>query len=160
MINCTFEHGSQTNLRHVTCDAIIVKAGKVLLEKRGSFKGKKLLESGKWALIGGFLDLNETIVQGIKREIKEEIGIEVDSLELFRIVNHPDRPNEDRQNVTFVFVTEDIKGDPKADGEEVSELKWFELENLPDPKDMAFDHLESIELYKKFLKENHNLPIY
>lgn len=44
----------------------------------------------------------------------------------------------------------------KTSDEEVTELQWFDLDKLPE---IAFDHGDSIELYKKYLKEKFILPI-
>ncbi len=159
MINCKFENGSQTSLRHITVNTIIVREGKVLLGKRGTYNGKPILESGKWALIGGFLDRDETILDAIRREAKEESGWEIDNLQLLRINDLPDRPKEDRQNVDIIFFADAVKQMPN-ENEEVKELKWFDLDNLPPSEQIAFDHEEDINLYIKCLKnkESLNLP--
>ncbi len=56
MITCTFEKGYRASLRHIVTHAIVEKHGKLLLIKRVG----DLLESGKWALPGGFLDRDGT----------------------------------------------------------------------------------------------------
>jgi ADP-ribose pyrophosphatase YjhB (NUDIX family) len=158
MISCQFENGSKANLRHVTVNAIIIKDGKVLLGKRGTFKGKPILESGKWALIGGFFDRDENLTQAVKREVREETGWEIDNLQLLRINDSPKRPMEDRQNVDMIFLAEAVKQN-KIESEEVKELEWFNLNNLPVKEQIAFDHGEDIELYKKYLQEKFPIPV-
>lgn len=56
----------------VTVDSVVVQSGHVLLIKRRASPGK-----GKWALPGGFLDQNETIIDSAIRELREETGIKV-----------------------------------------------------------------------------------
>ncbi len=59
----------------VTIKALIVKDGKILLLK----EPKPL--SGKWELPGGGLDFGENIYAGLRREIEEELGVQVASID-------------------------------------------------------------------------------
>lgn len=160
MITCTFENGSVASpgLRHITVGTIVVKDNQVLLGLRGTYKGEPILESGKWALLGGFFDRDESMRDAVKREVMEESGWEVDDIELFRINDNPNRPKEDRQNVDMIFTAKAIKQVAKPD-EEVKELRWFPLDSLPSASEMAFDHGEDLELYKKHLNINLKMPI-
>ncbi|MFA5872217.1 MAG: NUDIX hydrolase [Parcubacteria group bacterium] len=158
MINCQFEDKNKASLRHVTVDTIIVKAGKVLLGKRGTFRGKPILESGKWGLIGGFLERDENLEQAVRREAREETGLELKNIFLLKINDNPNRPAEDRQNVSMIFVAEP-EGDEKVNSEEVWELRWFDLEDLPPYEQIAFDFSENLKLYKNYLKEKFDLPM-
>ena len=158
MITCHFENGDEGDLRHVTVNTIIQKDGQILLGKRGTFKGKEILESGKWGLIGGFFDRDETLVDAAKREAVEETGWKIDNLKLFQIDDSPKRSKEDRQNVDFLFIADAVSRTP-TDNEEIKELKWFPIDNLPSEKEMAFDFGEYLETYKKYLNEEFMLPI-
>lgn len=160
MITCTFENGSvaSSGLRHITTSTIVLKDNQVLFGKRATHAGKPILEQGKWGLPGGFFDRNETLIQAVKREIMEETGWEVEDPLLFRIVDNPDRPHEDRQNVDFVFITKAIKHTGSSD-EEVSEVKWFPLDALPPNDQIAFDHGEDLAMYLKHLHSPEQLPI-
>lgn len=160
MISCTFENGNLASpgLRHVTTSVIVLRDGQVLFGKRATHNGKPILEQGKWGLPGGYFDRDESLKQGVKREIMEETGWEVDDIQLFRIVDHPDRPHEDRQNVDFVFIAQAIKQTGGSD-EEVSEIKWFPLDVLPPMDQIAFDHGEDLELYRNYLSVPHPLPL-
>lgn len=155
MITCTFENNNKALLRHVTVNAIVVKDNQILLGKRGTFNGKPILESGKWGLLGGFFNRDENLIQAVKREVMEESGWEIDDLKLFRINDNPHRPMEDRQNVDIIFIANAVKQTGKSD-EEVSRLEWFDFDKIPE---MAFDHGDSVELYKKYLREKFALPI-
>jgi len=158
MIACSFENGSKTSLRHVTVNAIVIKDHQVLLGKRGTLHGKPILESGKWGLLGGFLGRDESLIQAVKREVMEESGWEIDNLQLLRINDNPKRPNEDRQNMDIIFIAQAVNQVGVSD-EEVKELKWFDLDQLPLKDQMAFDHGEDLEIYLKYQKEKFNLPI-
>ena len=56
----------------MTVDAVVVQSGHILLVKRGDMPGK-----GLWALPGGFLNQDETMLDGAIRELKEETKIKV-----------------------------------------------------------------------------------
>lgn len=159
MITCKFEDGYEARLRHVCINAIVVKNNQVLLGKRGTFKGRKILEAGKWGLIGGFFNRDEYLEEGLKREVMEESGWEINNIRLLRINDNPNRPAEDRQNVDIIFVVDAIKQKGGSD-EEVTELRWFSLDKLPPKEKIAFDHWENLELYKKYLKKPFPLPVW
>lgn len=90
----------------------------------------------KWALPGGFLEMEEDLKEGAKRELKEETGIDVLNLKQFKTYGTPGRDPRGR-TITVVFIgfldkTMDVKGmdDAKA-------AHWFDIHNLPE---LAFDH--------------------
>src|SRR3989304_3338139 len=138
MITCYFENSKKAvKLRHVVVDMLVIKDKKILLVKRGG----KWLEKGKWALPGGFLDMDETCEQAALRELKEETGYTGKIIKLFQIIDNPRRRHEDRQNVTLIYLVEPFKQVGGSD-DEIAEIKWFALDKLPSPQDFAFDHLE------------------
>lgn len=144
MVNCTFENGNQASLRHVVMDGLVIKDHKILLVKRASH----LTNPGKYGLPGGYLDRDETTIEGIQREILEETGYTCKNVTLFTIIDDPNRKGEDRQNVEFSFIIEPDKKVGKPDNES-SVIKWFDLEKLPPEKDFAFDHFERVQMYLK-----------
>ncbi len=160
MIDCKFEDSGKTNLRHVTVNAIVLKDNQVLLGKRGTYNnGKPLLEAGKWALLGGFFNRDEYLEDALKREVLEESGWKINNLRLLRVNDNPNRPAEDRQNVDIIFLADAVEQIRNSD-EEVRELKWFDVNNLPNEKDIAFDHGEHLILYNKFLAKKFSLPVW
>ena len=154
MIICEFEEGNKAKLRHVTVNTVVIQDGKVLLVKRN----KKLVEGGKWSLVGGFMGRDETVREAAKREAFEESGWRVSGLTLLRIKDNPNRPHEDRQNISFSFFAKADKKEGEKDWES-DEVKWFDLDNLPKDEEIAFDHSEDIKLYKKYINENFSIPI-
>lgn len=153
MITCTFENGNQNSLRHVTANAMVVKDGNILLAKRS----EGLLEAGKWALLGGYVNRDEATREAVIREAKEESGWDVTNPRLFRVVDDPNRRHEDRQNIEFVYIVDAVEKTGESDWES-EDVRWFPLDNLPKSDQMAFDHGEDIALYKKYLEEPFSLP--
>lgn len=154
MITCKFENGNENSLRHVTVSCIVVKDGKILLGKRS----EGLLEAGKWCLLGGFANRDETTSETGIRESLEESGWGVGNLKLLYVNDNPDRPHEDRQNIDFVYIADALEQVSKPDWES-QEVRWFALNDLPDKRDIAFDHSDGIELYRKYLDKKFDLPV-
>lgn len=145
MITCAFEDGTPATLRHVTVDVLVFNSqNQLLLIKRTG----KLLEGGKWGLVGGFVDRDETLLQAAAREVQEESGYEVHDLQLLTIRDNPDRPHEDRQNISFVYTAKAGAKIANSDWE-VDDVQWFDLHDLPPKNQIAFDHYANIELYQK-----------
>lgn len=153
MINCIFEDGDKASLRHVVVDVVVTKENKILLEKRS----KGLLEEGKWGLIGGFVDRDETSKEAVRREAFEETGYRVDDIKLLTIRDNPDRPNEDRQNIALVFACVALSKEGTKD-DESTDVKWFEFDKLPKKEEIAFDHYKDIQLYLDYKKNIIKLP--
>ncbi|MFH0979532.1 MAG: NUDIX hydrolase [Candidatus Roizmanbacteria bacterium] len=154
MIKCIFENEGKGLLRHVVVDMLVIKDNQILLVKRAPH----LTNGNKYALIGGFMERDETTKQAALREIMEETGYKAEIISLFRIIDHPDRRAEDRQNISFVYLVKPLEKIGTSD-HEVKELKWFDLDKLPLPEKFAFDHLENIQLYLQHLKTPFPLPI-
>lgn len=145
MIKCTFENGNHSLLRHAVADNLIVKDDRILLVKRA----KRLNEGGKWALPGGFIDRDETVLEAAKGEAEEETGYKIASAQLLFFTDDPNRPGDDRQNISFIFKTEVLEKIRDID-DESKEINWFPLDNLPPQNQIAFDHYQ---LIKRFLNE-------
>ena len=116
----------------VTVDAILIsKQNSVLLIERGGEPFK-----GKWALPGGFIEMDEELETACKRELEEETGISGVDLKQFRAFGSVNRdPRHRTISVLFYsFVAEELNA--KA-GDDAARVKWFPLSQLPE---MAFDH--------------------
>ncbi len=153
MLKCVFEDEGTGLLRHVVADTLVIKGGKILLVKRTA----TLLEGGKWGVVGGYMERDETVAEAAAREVMEETGWEIKDLTLFRIVDVPFRASDDRQNIAFVYfctATQKV-GEPDWESDE---QKWFTFDDLPPKEQIAFDHADHIDLYQNYLKENFALP--
>ena len=144
MILCEFEDGGKAKLRHVVIDAIVLDEDKILMVKRA----KNLTEGGKWGLVGGFVERDEVLEEALHREVFEETGYKLKDASFFTVIDKSNRRNEDRQNIAFVYVCNvgEKTGEPDW---ESSEVKWFDLNSLPEEEEIAFDHFQIIKLYLK-----------
>ena len=154
MITCTFEKGFTAMLRHVVVHAIVEMDGKLLLEKRAG----DILETGKWSLPAGFLERDETAAQGIIRELKEETGWDGEVVSVFRVNTKPNRPHEDRQNISIEFIVRPLKKTGEGDSES-SKVEWIAIENLIPFEEFAFDHGDTIKKYLEYRSHPFPLPL-
>ncbi|MBQ4227039.1 MAG: NUDIX domain-containing protein [Clostridia bacterium] len=135
-------------------DALIVREGKILFQRRA--------DNGKWGLIGGLLELNETYEEAAIREIREETGLEVKLESFLGIFHNHDMvwPNGDRAHVISACYTASIvRGEPRID-EESFELRFFGKDEIPPL--FAQDHIEELKAYFSgvrypLLRENRDL---
>ena len=89
-----------------------------------------------WVLPGGYMELGETVEETARREVREETGLEIGELKLFKIYSGKEFfykcPNGDLvYSVTPVYATNAAQGSLQADGVEGSEVKYFPIHDLP-----------------------------
>lgn len=129
--------------------AIIVKnKGKYLLGRKPKDVGPY---PNTWHLLGGGVNLeDETLEEAIRREAKEEAGIELGELQRvwFDDDYEPNKHGEKTHYVFVVFLGEYKSGELKAN-DDINELRWFskeELKEIPLPRTSIklFKHLEII----------------
>ena len=107
---------------------------------------ERVNEPHGWALPGGFVDYGESCEHAIDREVFEETSLIIGGLEQFKVYSDPKR--DPRQHVITVVFTGLPCGIPEA-GDDAKTVKLFYLDNLPE---LAFDHKQIIEDYKRSLK--------
>jgi ADP-ribose pyrophosphatase YjhB (NUDIX family) len=131
--------------------AIIEKNGKVLFGKRS-----KDPYFGKWDLIGGFVDVGETLEEAVAREVKEESGLEVSSSTFY--FNHTDiyknaADGHITYNLAMHFLVE-VKDGPFKPGDDIGELAWFSWDDLPQDIARFHDVLAVIKKRQEELKNS------
>lgn len=120
----------------VTADCVVMTneaVPKVLLIQRGNEPFK-----GKWALPGGFMEMDETTEQCAKRELKEETGLVIEETRQVGAYSKVDRDPRGRTiSVAYIAIvdkTKEVRGQDDA-----AQAEWFPIDALPD---LAFDHDE------------------
>jgi 8-oxo-dGTP diphosphatase len=111
-----------TNTRFTVTAAGIISdsEGRVLLLKHRFRPG-----SG-WGIPGGFLQADEQPEAGLRRELREEIGVELQSVRLYKA-----RTFETARQIEIIFCgrTRDL-ATPMSN--EIKKAGWFTLESLPE----------------------------
>jgi 8-oxo-dGTP diphosphatase len=102
----------------------------VLLIERGNDPYK-----GCWAFPGGFLNMDESALEGAKRELYEETGLRDAYIHQFHAFSAPDRDPRERVISIAYFALVRLT-DVKA-GDDAAKAQWFPLDEIPP---LAFDH--------------------
>lgn len=124
---------------------------RILLQKR---------TNGTWGLLGGLMEIGESLEETAIREVKEEAHVDIAKLKLLNVFSGPQYyftlPNRDQIYViTALFHAQIISGELLADGIESLALNYFDLENLPE--NMEEEYKTYIKFYKNYIKENKSI---
>ena len=123
-----------------TVTAVIVENKKLLLAKRAEEPFK-----GWWDLIGGYMNEDETPEEALKREIKEELNIDVSCSFIGHFHGYASWKGEEFPILSLAYLVE-LNKSAGTHNEEIVELGWFKKEELPA---IAFDSNEKIVDYVK-----------
>ena len=131
----------------VGCGALILNdKNETLLVKRGVSSKN---EAGVWSKPGGAVEFGERVEDAVKREIKEELGVDIELTKLLGFTNHIIK-SENQHWVTFSYLAKIIEGEPRImEPEKIAKIKWFNLRSLPEKLSQTTsepikDYLESI----------------
>jgi len=116
--------------------AVVICAGKILLEKRKNDPGK-----GKWSIPGGLVELGESAEETVIREVNEETGLKVEKPEHIDVVDNitKDENGEVKYHFVIVDYLVKLKGGTLKASSDAEELKW-----------VALDEVENYDLTKTF----------
>jgi 8-oxo-dGTP diphosphatase len=101
---------------------VIVREGRVLLVRHTY--GEK---QGRWAMPGGYTNHDERLDESVVREVREELGLETEVVDLIGLVT---RYTERGGAVFVVFRLRPISGQPMPDGVEVGRIGWFSADEV------------------------------
>lgn len=134
----TYQHPHPAVTTDIAIFTIRQEALKVLLVKRALPP-----HQGEWALPGGFINPDESLEQGARRELEEETGVSGVYLEQLYTFGQPDRDPRERVITVAYFAlipSDKIEIRAASDAEGVG---WFGIDELPP---LAFDHEEILDL--------------
>ena len=109
--------------------ALIFDGGKLLIVERG----KEPLK-GFWSLPGGILEVGETLRDGIRREVLEETGLDVEPQAVFEIFERimPDAGGKTEYHYVLIdYLCKPVGGRLRA-ASDVSRVAWVSQQNLAD----------------------------
>ena len=138
----TIWHGAPRGLRRVfsriTNQRFTVTAGGIVLDDQGRvLLLKHVFRPGSgWGIPGGFINSGEQPEAGLRRELREEVRMELDSAELafVRLIEHLNQ-------LEIVFRCR-ATGEPQPRSIEISEAGWFERAAFPEA--LSDDQLSQI----------------
>lgn len=112
------------------------RRSEILLVERGSEPFR-----GRWALPGGFVNMDEDLETAAHHELAEETGLTGLALEQIGAFGDPDRDPRERV-ISVVFATLAGEGATRAQaGSDAHSVSWFSIDALPA---LAFDHEQII----------------
>jgi 8-oxo-dGTP diphosphatase len=130
----------------VTVDVVVASRDeipRVLLIQR---KGEPF--AGKWAIPGGFVEMEESLEAAARRELREETGIEVNDLEQLQTFGDPSRDPRGRTiSVVYLARVDADQVTPHA-ADDAVEAAWYQFDELPP---LAFDHDQILALARRRL---------
>ena len=126
------EEAHDKNLLHNEIGVFIINDNKqVLLQKRSA---NKRFNPNKWALCAGHVDAYESLEDAALREMKEEVGLEVDKEDLKPFAEREITIRESNSHITYFYYVKSNKkeSDFVIQEEELSEVKWFDIDTVID----------------------------
>jgi ADP-ribose pyrophosphatase YjhB (NUDIX family) len=120
--------------------------GRLMLARR-SIEPRK----GKWDTPGGFLEEGEPPLDGLKRELREETGLEVEPVEFLGALTDLYGDGPEAVAVLSLNWTARVVGGTPEPADDISEIRWFAAEELPRPEEIAFPSV--VELVERW-REN------
>lgn len=108
---------------------ILYKDHQVLLQQRNDNKC--------WGYHGGHVELGEVVEEAAQREVLEETGLTVHSMQLFGVYSGPDLyhvypDGNEAYIIDIVFISNDFSGELRPQESEVDALRWFDMNRLPE----------------------------
>jgi 8-oxo-dGTP diphosphatase len=107
--------------------AIVRKDDQVLLVRRGQEPAK-----GRWVIPGGAVELGEATEEAVRREIREESGIEISVGPLATVVDRIERDEQGRVRYHYLIVdlfASYVSGEPRA-ATDAAEARWVSGDEL------------------------------
>ena len=122
--------------------------GQVLLQMRGDFK--------IWGFPAGSVELEESSLDALRREVHEETGLTVLQARPFAVYSNPKYsttyPNGDQiQPYSIGFLVEEWTGTITPDGDESLDLRFFPLDQMPPPEQLVRAHRMMADHVRQFL---------
>lgn len=138
-------------------DEIIGVGAGIFIYKDKSVLLQKRRDNLCWSMHGGGLEIGETVEEAAKRELFEETGLIANSIQLLGVFSGNDLryvyPNDDRVYIVeIVYVCNDFSGDLLLETNEVLDLKWFDIDDLPE--EISPPDRKALHAFVEFMRSN------
>lgn len=129
--------------------AIIVnECGELFLARRGPLAKN---ERGLWEFPGGSVEFGERLADALKREIREEYGVEIEVGSLLTVTDHI-LPEEKQHWVSPSYICRITAGTPAILEEgKCSEIGWFAVDQVPEDITVVSKH--DLGLYRELVNK-------
>jgi NAD+ diphosphatase len=114
----------------------VLKGDKILLGHNHRFP------KNRYSVIAGYVEMGETLEQCVRREIREEVGIEVKNIRYFGSQSWPFT-----SSLMIAFTAEWATGEISVDDSEIGHAEWFSADSLPDIPDKVSIARELIDWF-------------
>jgi NAD+ diphosphatase len=101
--------------------ALVTRGRQVLLTRKPGYA------AGRYTVVAGFVEAGETLEHAVAREVMEEVGVAIEAPVYFG-----SQPWPFPGSLVMAFHAEYAGGDMHADGVEIEEARWFDIDALPD----------------------------
>ena len=127
------------NSQPTACALVVDDRGRLLLGRRATE-----VWHGYWDTPGGFLEEGEEPLDALRRELREETGLEVEP-DAF-VGGFVDRygDGDDAPFTLNLYWTARVIGGEERPDDDVSELRWFAPDELPPDDEIAFDNVAKV----------------
>lgn len=119
-----------------TAGALVEGDGRLLLVRRAKEPFK-----GRWDIPGGFLEEGEHPLEGLRRELREETGLEVEPLEFLGAWMDRYGGDSTAEATLNLYWTARVVGGEPAAADDVDDLRWFGRDELPGGDELAFENV-------------------
>ncbi len=115
--------------------------GRILLTRRS--------DNGRWDMPAGALELGESVTDCLRREVREETGLEVIEATLVAIYSEPrfcftNAFGGEQQRLAFLFLVTGWSGTLLTATDETTDARFFDLDHLPNLNDFHREALEDL----------------
>ena len=124
---------THSNSEPTACALVVDADGRLLLVRRAHDP-----HGGTWDLPGGFLEEAEHPLDALRRELREETGLDVEPVEFVGIRLDRYGDGHDAPTTLNLYWTARVTGGEPEAGDDAAELRWFAPDDLPPDDQIGF----------------------
>lgn len=141
----------------VVVKAFITSGGDVMIGQKED--GEKV-HSGKWHFIGGHLDKGEQMEEAVKREVKEETGLDVKVHQLIDSMTFGWEDSDENNALMALYHCESSSKDAEPQ-DDLQDVKWIKPENLKEELwDEEADRIKERDRWSNFIEKLKKMPAF